>query len=282
MEDLYRNATREELDLAVEWAAAEGWNPGLDDADIFWETDPEGFVCIERNGEVIGTGSIVSYGAFGFMGFFIVRQGMRNQGIGAPFWNWRKQRLQERLQPGAAIGMDGVFEMQPFYGKGGFVFSHRNIRMEGMGKASRPDPRLVPLAELPDASIREMDRRCFGFDRERFLSRWIQPKAGRALGYWEDDQLRGFGVIRKCQTGYKIGPLFAQNADIAEALFDGLTAEATGEPIYLDTPENNPAAIALASRKEMQEVFGCARMHLGPIPPLPWQEIFGVTTFELG
>jgi len=47
----YRRATRDELNLAVEWAAGEGWNPGLHDADLFWDTDPDGFVCAERNGE---------------------------------------------------------------------------------------------------------------------------------------------------------------------------------------------------------------------------------------
>jgi hypothetical protein len=76
----HRQATRAELNTAVEWAAAEGWNPGLGDADVFRETDPNGFVCAERDGEVIGTGSIVSYsGAFGFMGFFIVRPDLRGR-----------------------------------------------------------------------------------------------------------------------------------------------------------------------------------------------------------
>jgi hypothetical protein len=40
---LVRPMTRTELDLAVEWAAEEGWNPGLSDADCFYSTDPEGW-----------------------------------------------------------------------------------------------------------------------------------------------------------------------------------------------------------------------------------------------
>jgi hypothetical protein len=32
----------------------------------------------------------------------------------------------------------------------------------------------------------------------------------------------------------------------------------------------------------MREVFECARMYLGPPPRLPADEIFGVTTLELG
>ena len=32
-----RRMTRDELDVLVEWAAREGWNPGLDDAEVFWK-----------------------------------------------------------------------------------------------------------------------------------------------------------------------------------------------------------------------------------------------------
>jgi len=280
--DVYRLATREELDVAVQWAAKEGWNPGKQDADIFWETDPEGFVCIEREGEVIGTGSIVSYGDFGFMGFFIVREDLRQQGIGAPFWHWRKDRLFSRLQSGSAIGMDGVFDMQPFYARGGFEFTHRNIRMEGVGQPSNPSAEIVALSEVGFYQVAACDKHHFGFDRETFLRRWIAPQFGQALGQVRDGKLGGYGVIRQCETGYKIGPLFADDEAIAEDLFTALASQAIGEPIFLDTPENNPAALALAERHGMQEVFGCARMYAGPIPQLPWQNIYGVTTFELG
>jgi hypothetical protein len=52
--------------------------------------------------------------------------------------------------------------------------------------------------------------------------------------------------------------------------------------VFLDVPENNPQALALAERHGMREVFGCARMYLGAPPHIPWELIFGVTTFELG
>ena len=42
------------------------------------------------------------------------------------------------------------------------------------------------------------------------------------------------------------------------------------------------AALALAARHGLREVFGCARMYYGPPPRLPDREIFGVTTVELG
>ncbi|MEZ5135477.1 MAG: hypothetical protein R2699_10590 [Acidimicrobiales bacterium] len=55
-----RPMVRGELDKLVAWAAGEGWN-GLDDAEVFWTTDPDGFVAAAIGDELIGGGSIVSY-----------------------------------------------------------------------------------------------------------------------------------------------------------------------------------------------------------------------------
>ena len=130
--------------------------------------------------------------------------------------------------------------------------------------------------------VADYDRRHFGFPREAFLRRWIAPVGGRSLAAFDGETITGCGVIRPCRAGCKIGPLFAETADVPELLFCALSAHAAGQPIYLDIPENNPAAVALAARHDLQEVFGCACMYHGPAPALPWSNIYGVTTFELG
>ena len=57
---------------------------------------------------------------------------------------------------------------------------------------------------------------------------------------------------------------------------------APGDLVFIDVPENNTQALTLARRHDLDEVFGCARMYYGPPPELVHNEIFGVTTFELG
>ena len=65
-----RTMTRQEIDIAIDWAAAEGWNPGLHDADCFYAADPHGFLIGLLGDEPIATISAVKYGAsFGFLGF---------------------------------------------------------------------------------------------------------------------------------------------------------------------------------------------------------------------
>lgn len=280
---LMRPMRRGELDVLVEWAADEGWNPGLHDAEIFWATDPEGFIAAEVEGELVGGGSVVSYaGKFGFMGFFIVAPTCRGRGLGSRLWNHRKQALLARLEPGAAIGMDGVFAMQPFYARGGFELAGRDLRFQGVGATAVTSQALVDAREVPFDALLDYDAAHFPAPREVFLERWIAQPGSRALAAVEGGEVRGYGVIRPCRRGFKIGPLFAADAGVAEDLLRGLGDHACGEPVFLDAPEANGAAVALAYRHGMREVFGCARMYLGQAPDLPDHEIFGVTTFELG
>jgi len=280
--------TRPEVDTLVAWATLEGWNPGLHDADVFWATDPDAFIAAELDGELIGGGAITSYGGeFGFMGFFIVRPEYRGHGFGDTLWHVRRQRLLDRLHAGASIGLDGVFEMQDYYAKGGFVFSHRDLRFRSnITAAPAPSPdedqHIVPLSTVPFAAVLEYDRGCFPAPRPVFLEHWITQGDALALGYLRDRRLLGYGVVRRCGEGCKIGPLFADHGQIAMALFDRLAGFATGGPLFLDVPENNPLALDLAAHYRMEEVFGCARMYLGGAPALAHERIFGVTTFELG
>lgn len=295
----FRPMRRDEVDLLVDWAGREGWNPGLHDAGLFWATDPDAFLAAEVDGELIGGGAITAYGdAFGFMGFFIVRPEHRRKGLGDGLWHARRDRLLARLRPGATIGMDGVFTMQPYYSAGGFVFSHRNLRFRYEVPAAESasltlaetamyaDPaiaeNIVPVAQIPFDALCAYDRTCFPADRTGFLKGWIAQPDALALGCVRDGMLVGYGVIRRCREGCKVGPLFADDAGVATALFDTLAAFGAEEPVYLDVPESNPDAMALVRARGMTEVFGCARMYLGPVPAIRHERVFGVTTFELG
>ena len=283
-----RNMTHHEVSELVEWAAGEGWNPGLHDAELFWATDPEAFIAADLGGELIGGGAITSYdGEFGFMGFFIVRPEFRGRGLGNTIWHARRERLLARLRPGASIGMDGVFTMQEYYAQGGFVFSHRNLRFradipEHGLTSSADDKSITPLSDVPFEQVLEYDRSCFPAARPDFLKGWTAQADALALACQRDGKLLGFGVVRRCREGCKIGPLFADDSATANSLYGHLAAFAAGGPLFLDAPENNPAAMALVQQHKMTEVFGCARMYLGQPPALSHERIYGVTTFELG
>jgi len=57
---------------------------------------------------------------------------------------------------------------------------------------------------------------------------------------------------------------------------------AAGGQVFLDVPQPNDAALALATAHGFAPVFETARMYSGPIRPVSLQRVYGVTTFELG
>lgn len=268
-----------ELDTAVEWAATEGWNPGLADASAFRAQDPEGFRGLFVEGALAVTLSAVRYaGGFAFVGFYICRPDLRGRGLGLKLWQAGLAGLSDRT-----IGLDGVVAQQANYAASGFILAHRNIRYGGPAPTiDALDPRIAPVEGQWRAAVMDYDARHFGFPRPDFLAAWLAPPLGKALALVEHGAVRGYGVIRACRTGHKIGPLFADDRACAEALFHALVAGTAGESVFLDVPEPNAAARGLAEAAGLVPVFETARMYRGPAPALPLAEIFGITSFELG
>jgi ribosomal protein S18 acetylase RimI-like enzyme len=275
-----RTMTRAEIDTAVDWAAAEGWNPGLHDADCFHAADPEGFFVGMLGAEAIASISAVKYGdSFGFIGFYIVKPEYRGRGYGSRIWNRAIATLH-----GRNIGLDGVVDQQENYRKSGFALAYRNIRYQGVGGGTRQhDNDIVPLSTLAFDEIVRYDRAFFPDNRLRFLERWIAQRGVPAVGVLDQRRLAGYGVMRSCRTGYKIGPLFADSPELAERLFGYFRAKVPASvPIFLDVPEINQPALDLVEHHSMSAAFETARMYTGEFPRLPVDRLFGVTTFELG
>ena len=274
-----RNVAPDEMQWLTDWAAAEGWNPGLHDAECFFAADPQGFFVGEVAGSPVGCISAVAYGTeFGFIGFYIVRSEFRGKGYGVKLWQAAMRYLGSRN-----IGLDGVVAQQANYQKSGFRLAYRNIRYGASRlEALQSAPGLVPLAQLPFETLAAYDRTMFGFERQAFLRCWISRPQVCAMGMLRQDRLVGYSVLRECREGYKIGPLFADGPDVAEALLAGVTSKRQTGPFFLDTPEVNPQAVRLAERAGMKPVFETARMYTNEPPVMPLDKLFGVTSFELG
>ena len=179
------------------------------------------------------------------------------------------------------VGLDGVVAQQDNYRKSGFELAYRNVRYQGVGGGPPPDG-VIELASVAFADVARYHRTIFPADRAAFLRRWTGRRRGAALAVAGADGIRGYGVLRACRGGHKIGPLFADDPLAAERLFCGLAARAAGGPIFLDTPDVNPAAVALAEEHGMTPVFETARMYTGTPPRRRLDACYGVTTFELG
>lgn len=276
-----RPLTSSELAIAVTWAAAEGWNPGLADIDPFLAADPDGFLGLFLpDGELAASISVVRYGSdYGFLGFYIVRPDCRGKGLGWQLWQAGMAHLD-----GRTVGLDGVVAQQENYRRSGFELAFRNVRYGGLIRPAegRVDPAVVPVGDALIPDLLDYDGPLFPSPRATFLHSWLRGPDRKSMAFVEEGHVRGYGTIRPCRSGHKIGPLFADDPTIADALFRALTLSFADEQVFIDPPEPNGAASALASRHGLAPVFETARMYRGRAPELPLDRIFGITTFELG
>jgi GNAT superfamily N-acetyltransferase len=263
---------------AVAWADAEGWNPGLDDEQRFLAADPDSFLATERAGEIVATVSCALYGdGYAFIGFYIVRSDLRGRGMGSVLLDRALRRAAGRV-----VGLDAVLAQQASYERRGFALAHRNVRWRTIGGGDRPAA-LVELSSVSFEQLLAFDAAVFGTERERFLRVWIDRPSGHALACVSEGSLVGYGVVRPCRVGAKVGPLLADDEDVAEALLTGLIAAAgPGSDVFVDMPAANPRARHLRAAREMEPSFETARMYLNGRPPEDLQRVFGVTTLEFG
>ncbi|MBF0568868.1 MAG: GNAT family N-acetyltransferase [Nitrospirae bacterium] len=271
--------SKEEIGIAITWASAEGWNPGLYDISPFYGADNNGFFLGSIENKPVGCISAVSYGkGFGFIGFYIVRPEFRGRGYGIKLWRHAIGYMGERN-----IGLDGVLAQQENYKKSGFKLAYRNIRFEGIARNFKIPSHIVSLLSVPFETVVAYDDRLFPASRPRFLNLWINVPAHICLAALDNERLAGFGVIRPCQKGFKIGPLFADNPEFAQDLFCSLISHVPNHKyVYLDTPEVNTEAVGLAGKYGMARVFETARMYTKTEPKIEIEKLFGVTSFELG
>jgi GNAT superfamily N-acetyltransferase len=273
---------REEIGFCFELARAEGWNSGRYDAIPFFTADPHGFLVAEDDeGRKLGCIAAVRYETFGFIGLFIVRPDFRGQGVGAHLFDAALEHLD-----GLPIGLDAVLAEEERYARRGFERAYTIVRYTSAEREPRDrfgsGIALERLRVLDDAVI-AYDRACFGSARPAFLQAWIaQPDVVALLARsLSTREILGYGVGREARKGTKIGPLFASRLDVAAILYDTIAGR-TRPPWRLDVPEPNFPAIALTDERRMVRGGENVRMWRGTPPRSELENVYAITSFELG
>lgn len=275
-----RNLREGEMKQIIDMAASEGWNPGLFDSGAFFDADKNGFFVGLLDSIPIAFISVVNYNnEYGFLGLYIVKPEFRGRGYGYLLWQYALEKLGT-----VTCGLDGVPAQIENYRKSGFVYAFRQMRLAGeaIHDTSAPE-NIYSLGLENQEKIHSYDTAVFGTDRRPFIAAWLAMPNAKTFYSEQDGHINGYAVIRQCGEGYKIGPLFADNAIVAEQLFLAChRVAAPGETVYVDMPECHEAAQEIARRYQLQLVFETARMYKNGTPEFPLEKVYGITTFELG
>lgn len=274
MERTIRPLALAEVGLLLDWAANEGWNPGLADAEAFYAVDPEGFIGAFVGDVMCAAIAAVVYNdTFGFIGLYICHPDWRGQGHGKAVWNAGLAHLGQR-----SIGLDAVPEQRGNYGRTGFVADYETVRMTGRAPDAGTGD-VIRLGATDIAAISTVDRQHFPAVRAGFLRGWLSaPNTALALRNVQD--ITSYGVVRPCQSGHKIGPLFAVTLDDAVKLFTALGA-GLGQ-IQIDVPYSQRAFLDYLDTVDFKQGFLTTRMYRGEKPEFSVDGVFGVTSLELG
>ncbi|GAA0349376.1 GNAT family N-acetyltransferase [Streptomyces blastmyceticus] len=274
-------ATLDDWHLVAEWAAAEGWNPGTGDLACFHPTDPAGFFVGRLGDRIVSAVSVVTYSPdYAFLGYYLVHPDHRGQGRGLATWRAAFPHAGTRT-----VGLDAVPAQQATYARAGFATAYTTIRYAGRpGGATAPATvAVVPATAAHLDAVAAYDRQCFPAERRAFLARWLTAPGHTACVHLDGGRVTGYGVIRPARDGRRIGPLFADTPEGAEALFDALTAQlGPHDEVLMDVPEPHRAAMALAASRGLTPSSHTVRMYTGPVPPTREDRVYGVTSLELG
>jgi hypothetical protein len=271
-----RTLSLADVETLVDWAAGEGWNPGLHDAGAFHAADPQGFLGAFVGDRMAAGISAVDYGGFGFIGLYICRPDMRGHGYGRAVWDAGMARLAD-----ITAGLDGVPAQQANYRSMGFVEAYRTFRFSGRLPAASGLPGLRPVEPDLLPALLDFDRRFFPAARPAFLERWLARPHVALADIGSGGGIRGYGVARQCRDGFKVGPLFALDRATAANLLAALCARLPGDA-HLDVPEDKTDFADLLLSAGFSRGFETARMYRGLAPDIDRSGVFGVSTLELG
>lgn len=274
MSVILRTATLAELDLILDWATREGWNPGLDDAAAFHAADPAGFFVAEQNEQPVAAISVVNHDRnIAFLGLYLCLPDWRGRGIGLRLWHHALEHA-----GGRSVILEGVAAQQGNYAKSGFRKLGETRRWEGVF----PDPGQSDVRPVQDDDLSQLlalDAPATGYSRQAFLQAWVQPGKTRRSFIAEDGT--GFATARACRDGCKIGPVIAQDAEAALRLASAAAQHFGQTRAIIDVPAQNSAFASVLAELGFDNSFTTARMVRGT-PPSPTAPVFATATLELG
>jgi hypothetical protein len=298
-----RAKTAEEVRLMIlERTASEDRRPGALDHESFFAADETGFYVGELDGQAISSVSVVKYSDnYAFVGQYLVNEGYRGRGYGLKTW----KTAMASLHDGYNIGLETFAEKEYFYEGIGYKHGWFDQRFEIAasqaaaylsGNCCQPSSgvHIQPASKVDFNDIFEYDTSVYVFPRKTFLTKWISASNSRAFVATDNrEKVVGYIVVRstlKQEDRWKIGPLFADNSQVARSLYRAAFAKVAAEDstavVIVDVPygaAQNPDALQIAKEMSPTPVFTAARMYSKGVPSgIPMKKIFAITSVELG
>jgi ribosomal-protein-alanine N-acetyltransferase len=190
------------------------------------------------------------------------------------------------------IGLEAAQERVEDYRRWGFepASPTRRWQLVASGHEAMVEPedglQLVEGADLPSRAVQAYDAQREPTPRPHFLADWLNQSGGRVLALVDrQGACHGFGRIRPCLLrrgeGWRIGPLLADNPQLAERLLRRMLDSHPGV-VLIDVPGANADGDPLMRLLGFESVDTMLRMYRGEPPAVGLGDVYGLASLELG
>lgn len=226
-----RPLTLADLPAAMRLSTEPGWDQTEEDWRLMIAraaTRGDAALGVEAaDGRLVASAMTLGYGDhFGWISMVLVTQGWRRRGLA-------KNLLARCIDSLRGRGLVPVLDATPA-GRGvylplGFIDRYGLTRMVAAAPRIQPSGATRPAASADLPAILDYDRAVFGGDRADILRDLLMRAGERARLIERDGRLVGFALGRPGRTAWHVGPVVADSAAIAQALFADALAGWSGK-----------------------------------------------------
>lgn len=255
---MIRVLTHDDLGACLNLSQPAGWNQTEGDWRRALELQPDGCFAAVQDGVVIGTCTVCAFGPVAWVAMMLVDPAHRSRGIGRALMEHALAFL-DALKV-RSVRLDATPMGQPLYEKLGFVSQFRLARYAGTlpPDDSPPSPDVMPVSAERWEELAAMDEHVTRTDRRKLL-RYLFNKQPGEVRFVEG---RGWMTCRQGAVAVQFGPCEGEAGDL---LLSDAFRRYAGRHVYIDIPEMNAAARALAEERGLTIQRHLQRMTRGEL-----------------
>lgn len=228
----YRTMKSGDIPAGLELCRKAGWNQVKQDWHFFLKLNPKGCRVATCQDQIVGTVATVKYqNSFSWIGMVLVDPMYQRQGIGMKLLTEALHILKDEQ----SVKLDATLGGRDVYLKLDFVDEYHLSRMNMVVNEDKLDASTASSVRKQDLpSLIEFDSKIFGASRKPLLQRMWEEAPQYAFLVKDENEIRGFCFGRHGYDFRHIGPIVAQNINIAKNLILGALHNCVGQPVILD------------------------------------------------
>ncbi len=279
---MIRNMTPSDIAGGLRLCRASGWNQLEQDWRVFLEWEPAACLVEERERKVVGTVAGLRYGhCFSWLSMLLVDPSERGVGIGTRLLQGGLNMLADNC-----VRLDATPLGRPIYERSGFVDEYPVTRVSAKVDAAEFAQFQSCVRRIGEQDLEPVfsyDRAVFGADRSRLLIALLQLAPAYAWIAGKPGDVKGYCFGRPGFLYEQLGPVVAQDQEIAANLVSACLKSQAGKTVVLDVPHFHPAWLSWLEGRGFSPARSFMRMRRGEnsCPGLP-DRMFAIAGPEFG